>query len=94
MPGTHVMALKDMIHLCHHQAISHQFSFPGCGATDLHSRRASPDWRGVIARAQLALGHRPVTVFGLSRQLIDTPSPTRCSGLNSQLAPAVIHGCD
>ena len=88
--GTRVMAPEDtLIHLCHHQAISHQFSFPWVrGLLDLHLvvERASPDWQKVIAGARVwRLATVLWTVFGLSRQLFNTPIPDEVLGA---LAPA------
>jgi hypothetical protein len=74
-----VMAPEDtLIHLCHHQAISHQFSFPRVrGLLDIHLvvERANPDWQEIIARARAwRLATVLWTVCGLARQLLD-PHP-------------------
>jgi hypothetical protein len=75
-----VMAPGDtLIHLCHHQAISHQFSFPGVrGLLDLHLivESASLDWRGVVACARAwRLSTVVWAMLDLTRRLLDTPIP-------------------
>jgi hypothetical protein len=85
-----MMAPGDtLIHLCHHQAISHQFSFPGVrGLLDVHLivGGANPDWREVVACARTwRLSTVVWTVLGLARQLLDTPIPDEVLGA---LAPA------
>jgi Uncharacterised nucleotidyltransferase len=80
-----VMAPEDaLILLCHHQAISHQFSFPwGRGLLDLHLvvGVASPNWPEVVARARAwRLATVLWTVFCLARQLFDTPIPDEVLG--------------
>jgi hypothetical protein len=87
---TLVMAPEDgLILLCHHQAISHQFSFPwGRGLLDVHLvvGIAAPDWSEVVARAQTwRLATVLWTVFCLARQLFDTPVPDE---VLEALAPA------
>jgi hypothetical protein len=84
------MAPEDaLIHLCHHQAISHQFSFPWVrGLLDLHLivQRAGPDWQEVVVRAaSWRLATVVWTVMGLARQLFNTPVPDAVLG---SLAPA------
>jgi hypothetical protein len=87
---TLVMAPGDaLIHLCHHQAISHQFSFPGVrGLLDLHLivEGTNLDWREIVACARTwRLSTVVWTVFGLTRQLFDTRIPDEVLGA---LAPA------
>jgi Uncharacterised nucleotidyltransferase len=88
--GALVMAPGDaLIHLCHHQAISHQFSFPGVrGLLDVHLiiEAGGLDWREVVACARAwRLSTVVWTVLTLARQLLDTPIPDQ---VLDDLAPA------
>jgi hypothetical protein len=85
-----VMAPGDtLIHLCHHQAISHQFGFPGVrGLLDLHLivEGTDLDWPEIVACARdWRLSTVVWTVCDLTRQLFDTPIPDEVLGA---LAPA------
>jgi hypothetical protein len=85
-----VMAPADiLIHLCHHQAISHQFSFPGVrGLLDLHLivEGTGLDWREVVACAHIwRLSTVVWTMLSLTRQLLDSPIP---DDVLNALAPA------
>jgi hypothetical protein len=85
-----VMAPGDtLIHLCHHQAISHQFGFPGVrGLLDLHLivEAGGLDWQEVVSCARTwRLAAVVWTVCALTRQLFDTPIPGE---MLDALAPA------
>jgi hypothetical protein len=88
-----VMTPEDTLaHLCHHQAISHQFGFPWVrGLLDVHLvvERTNPDWQALVARAHTwRLATVLWTVFGLANRLLGTAIPDEVLG---SLAPDPWH---
>lgn len=86
---TTVMAPEDMlIHLCWHQAISHQFGAPWLRSLlDIHLLlgKESLSWPTVVERAQQwQLATTVWVMLGLTRQLLGTAIP---DAVGKQLAP-------